>query len=157
MSPSRPAAPASAVASSRAVRVRAVIGAVTCLALGLGLQLLDRSLVIDLLGSVLYVIFAGLLVLLIRPSLTGPAVALIAVAFATVIELLQLTGIPAAIVDAVPLARLVFGSAFDPMDLVAYLVGAVLLVPIVAVIRRLGSSPEGGDGPVTQKTSTPAR
>ena len=56
-----------------------------------------------------------------------------------------------------PLARLVFGSAFDPMDLVAYLVGAVLLVPIVAVIRRPGSSPEGGDGPVIQKTSTPAR
>ncbi|MFE6254324.1 DUF2809 domain-containing protein [Agromyces sp. NPDC057865] len=157
MSPSRPAAPASAIASSRAVRVRAVIGAVACLALGLGLQLLDRSLVIDLLGSALYVVFAGLLALLIRPSLTGPAVALIAVAFATVIELLQLTGIPAAIVDVVPLARLVFGSSFDPMDLVAYLVGAVLLVPIVAVIRRRGSAPEGGDGSVTQKTSTPAR
>jgi uncharacterized protein DUF2809 len=151
----RPAA--SAIASPRAVRVRAVIGAIACVALGLGLQLLDRSLVIDLVGSMLYVLLVGMLVLLIRPSLAAPAVAAIAFAVAALVELLQLTGIPAAIVDAVPLARLVFGSAFDPMDLVAYLVGAVLLVPIVAVIRRPGSSPEGGDGPVIQKTSTPAR
>ena len=155
MSLARPAA--SAIASPRAVRVRAVIGAIACVALGLGLQLLDRSLVIDLVGSMLYVLLVGMLVLLIRPSLAAPAVAAIAFAVAALVELLQLTGIPAAIVDAVPLARLVFGSAFDPMDLVAYLVGAVLLVPIVAVIRRPGASPEGGGGPGIQKTSTPAR
>ena len=60
----RPAPTAPAVASPRAVRVRALIGAVACLGLGIGLQLLDRSVAIDLLGSVLYVLLAGLLVLL---------------------------------------------------------------------------------------------
>jgi len=59
VSPSRPAA--SVIASPRAVRVRTVIGAIVCVALGLGLQLLDRSLVIDLLGSVLYVLLVGML------------------------------------------------------------------------------------------------
>ena len=137
----RPAPTAPAVASPRAVRVRALIGAVACLGLGIGLQLLDRSVAIDLLGSVLYVLVAGLLVLLVRPSLRAVTVAAIALAFATLVELLQLTAIHATIVDAVPSARLVLGSAFDPMDLVAYLVGAVLLLPIVAVIRRPGNRP----------------
>ncbi|TYL53847.1 DUF2809 domain-containing protein [Agromyces mariniharenae] len=137
---SRPAATVPAVASPRAMRVRAVVGALACLGLGLGLQLLDRSSVVDLLGSVLYVMLVGLLALLMRPSLRAVTVAAIALAFATLVELLQLTAIHAAVVEAVPMAGLVLGNAFDPMDLLAYLVGAVVLVPIVAVIRRPGNA-----------------
>ena len=143
MSLARPAA--SAIASPRAVRVRAVIGAIACVALGLGLQLLDRSLVIDLVGSMLYVLLVGMLVLLIRPSLAAPAVAAIAFAVAALVELLQLTGIPTAIVDAVPLARLVIGGSFDPVDLLAYLGGAALLLPIVALIRHSRDAPVRSD------------
>ncbi|HEU0180983.1 MAG TPA: DUF2809 domain-containing protein [Agromyces mariniharenae] len=138
MNPPGPTAPA--VASPLAVRVRAGLGAVACLGLGVGLQLLDRSVGIDLLGSVLYVLLVGLLVLLVRPSLGAVTVAAISLAFATLVELLQLTAIHATIVDTVPPARLVLGSAFDPMDLVAYLVGAVLLVPLVGLIRRPGNA-----------------
>ncbi|MGW4929459.1 DUF2809 domain-containing protein [Agromyces sp. NPDC004153] len=137
---SRPTATALAVASPRAVRVRALVGAVACLGLGIGLQLLDRSVAIDLLGSVLYVLLAGLLVLLVRPSLRAVPVAAIALAFATLVELLQLTAIHATVVEAVPMAGLVLGNAFDPMDLLAYLVGAVLVVPLVGLIRRPGNA-----------------
>lgn len=119
--------------------MRAVVAAVACLGLGLALQLLEQSVAIDLLGSVLYVLLVGLLVLVVRPSLRAVTAAAIALAFATLVEFLQLTAIHATIVEAVPMAGLVLGNAFDPMDLLAYLVGAVLLVPIVAVIRRQGN------------------
>jgi hypothetical protein len=92
--------------------------------------------VIDLLGSVLYVLLVGLVVLLVRPSLRAVTVAVIALGFATVVEFLQLTTIHATIVDAVPAAGLVLGNAFDPMDLLAYFVGAVLLLPLAGLIRR---------------------
>lgn len=118
------------------IRLLAVVGALACLALGLGLQLLHRSSLIDLLGSVLYVMLAGLLVLLVRPSLPALVIAAIALGIATAIELLQLTPIPAVIVESFPPARLVLGSAFDPLDLVAYLAGALLLIPLVRVIAR---------------------
>lgn len=124
------------LAPLRRIRLLAIVGGLACLALGLGLQLLDRSGVIDLIGSVLYVVLVGLLVLLVRPPLPGVVIAAIALGFATVVELLQLTPIHAAVVGAVPPARLVLGSAFDPLDLVAYLVGALLLLPLLRVITR---------------------
>jgi Protein of unknown function (DUF2809) len=124
------------LAPLRRIRLLAVVGVLACLALGLGLQLLDRSPVIDLLGSVLYVMLVGLLVLLVRPSLSGLRIAAIALGIATVVELLQLTPIPTVIVESFPPARLVLGSAFDPLDLVAYLAGALLLIPLVRVVTR---------------------
>lgn len=116
------------------------LGALACIALGLGLQLLDRSPLLDAIGSVLYVVLVGLLVLLVRPALPASVVAAVAFAIATAIELLQLTGIPDSIGTVVPLARLVFGSAFDPIDVVAYAGGAVLLFLLLRVIRRLTRS-----------------
>ena len=124
------------------MRLLAVVGVLACLALGLGLQLLERSSVIDLLGSVLYVMLVGLLVLLVRPSLAGLVIAAIALGIATVVELLQLTPVSAAVVGAFPPARLVLGSAFDPLDLVAYVGGALLLIPLVGVIARTATDRE---------------
>lgn len=135
MTPGDPAA-RPALASLRRIRLFAVVAVLACLALGLGLQLLDRSPVIDLLGSVLYVMLVGLLVLLVRPSLPGLVIVAIALGIATVVELLQLTPISAAVVGAVPSARLVLGSSFDPLDLVAYVAGALLLIPLVRVTSR---------------------
>lgn len=124
------------LAPVRRIRLLAVVGVLACLALGLGLQLLDRSPVIDLLGSVLYVMLVGLVILLVRPSLPRLVIAAIALGIATVVELLQLTPVSAAVVEAVPSARLVLGSSFDPLDLVAYVAGALLLIPLVRVISR---------------------
>lgn len=136
---------------ARRVRLLAVVGALACLASGLGLQLLDRSSVLDLLGSVLYVMLVGFLVLVVRPSMPGIVVAAIALGVATAVELLQLTPIPAVVGAAFPPARLVLGNAFDPLDLVAYVVGALLLLPIVAVIRRVRNAPVGHDAGVRRR------
>lgn len=116
------------------LRVLAVVAASGCLVLGLAL--LDRTPLIDVLGSMLYVVFFGLLIVLVWPRLSAITVAAIALALAVAIELLQLTPVPAAIVDAVPVSRLLFGSAFDAMDLVAYLGGAVLLWALLVLLRR---------------------
>ncbi|MRG59691.1 DUF2809 domain-containing protein [Agromyces sp. CFH 90414] len=119
--------------STARVRLFAAIGIAASLGIGLGLQLLDRNAWIDAAGGILYVALVGLLVLLVAPRLPAWAVAAIALGVAVAVELLQLTGIPAAIVAAVPPARLVFGSSFDPWDLVAYVAGAAILWAVVAV------------------------
>jgi len=124
------------IAPARRVRALGALAVFACLTLGLGLQLVDRSPVIDVLGSMLYVVLVGLLVLLIWPALPRLAVASIGLAIATMVELLQLTGIPSAVVAVLPPARLVFGSAFDPLDLVAYVGGALLLLPLLHAITQ---------------------
>ncbi|WP_350348051.1 DUF2809 domain-containing protein [Agromyces sp. G08B096] len=119
------------------LRLGAAVAAVAVLAGGLALQLGERNAVIDAAGSMLYVVLVGLVVMMIGPRLAPWAVAVIALAVSVAIELLQLTGLPGAIVDAVPAARLVFGSSFDPWDLLAYLAGALLLWAIAVLIRRI--------------------
>ena len=132
-----------AAAPARRIRLRAAVASAGCVALGLGMQLFDRSPLIDVLGSVLYVVVFGLVILLAWPKLPAIAVSSVALAIAVGVELLQLTSIPAAVVDAVPAARLLFGSAFDPWDLAAYLGGAVALFVLLRVIRP-GYAPWGG-------------
>ena len=53
-------------------------------------------------------------------------VAVVAFALCALVELAQLTGIPAAVVDAVPVARYALGTTFAAVDLLAYAVGAAL-------------------------------
>jgi hypothetical protein len=103
------------------------------------LQLVERSPLVDVLGSMLYVVFFGLLLALAWPALPALVTAGVALAIAVTIELLQLTPIPAAIVHAVPVSRLLFGSAFDAMDLAAYLGGAVLLWTLLVLLRASAS------------------
>ncbi|WP_165314301.1 DUF2809 domain-containing protein [Agromyces protaetiae] len=136
------------------MRLRAAACAVGCLVLGLALQVLDRSVAVDVAGSVLYVLLVGFIVVVAAPRPPPLAVAAIGFAVAALVELAQLTSIPAAIVDAVPVARLVFGSSFDPLDLVAYAAGALLLWPLA---RAIGSGGERTRGTTPQKISTPAR
>ncbi|MFF2389173.1 DUF2809 domain-containing protein [Agromyces sp. NPDC058104] len=105
--------------------------AAVVLLVGLGLQLLDRTVVVDLAGSALYACLAGLVVAIVRPGLPAWVVAAAGFGIAAAVELLQLTGIPSRLVEAVPPLRLVFGSSFDPLDLVGYALGALLLIGIV--------------------------
>lgn len=124
-----------------------IVALAGCLALGLGLQLLERSVVVDVAGSMLYVCCAGMLLSALWPALPSPAVASIAFGFAVAVELLQLTAVPQAVVAAFPPARLLFGSSFDPVDLLAYAGGAVLLfgarLAIVGLARRRRPAPAG--------------
>jgi len=127
------------VAERRRLRVLSLVAASGCLVLGVLLQLLDRSLLVDVAGSVLYVGFAGMLLAALWPALSSAAIAAVAFAFAAAVELLQLTGVPPAIVAAFPPARLLLGSSFDPLDLVAYAVGAVLLFIAHVGLTRLAA------------------
>lgn len=127
---------------ARRIRIIGAIIAVACLVLGLASQLLAWSPAVDALASVLYVILVGSLVMLVAPRLPSLAVASIAFGFATAIELLQLTGVPQAIVAAIPAAHLVLGNAFDAFDIVAYAGGAcvVFVLRLLAAPRRAAAS-----------------
>ena len=122
---------------------------------GLGLQLLDRTVAIDLAGSALYAMLVGLLVAIAWPRLAGWIVALAAFGVSAAVELLQLTGIPASIVSAVPPLRLVFGSSFDPLDLVGYAIGVVLLFFVhAAVVRAARRFSSRSSSPASGASST---
>ena len=125
---------ATPTAGSRGIRVRSLLAAAVGLALGLGLQLLDRTLSIDVLGSVVYIVFIACLLRAIWPGLGAVGSAAMAFGFATAIELLQLTELPQLVVDAFPPSRLLLGSAFDPIDLFAYAGGAVLAIVLQIVV-----------------------
>ncbi|SIO09530.1 ribosomal maturation YjgA family protein [Agromyces cerinus] len=131
-------------AGSQSIRVRSGLAAAVSLALGLGLQLLDRTPVIDVLGSVVYIVFIACVLRAIWPGLGAVAVAATAFGFATAVELLQLTEAPQLVVDAFPPSRLLLGSAFDPIDVFAYAGGAVLAYVVLVVwvgTERVVASP----------------
>ncbi|MFB6612280.1 DUF2809 domain-containing protein [Agromyces sp. NPDC056379] len=133
---------------SRGIRVRSGSAAAVGLALGLGLQLLERTPVIDVLGSVVYIVFIACLLRAILPRLGAAVSSATAFGFATVIELLQLTELPQLVVDAFPPSRLLLGSAFDPIDLLAYAGGAVLAFAVQIVLvgtERIVVSPVADD------------
>ena len=59
-----------------------------------------------------------------------------AFALCVAIEVLQLTGAPAGLAEFFPVARLLLGTTFSAIDLVAYLVG-MLGAAVVSTWRRL--------------------
>ncbi|GAA1825751.1 DUF2809 domain-containing protein [Agromyces salentinus] len=136
------------------MRARCAIAAVIVLLAGLGLQLLDRTVAIDLAGSALYACLVGLLVAIVRPGLSSAVIAVTGFAVSAAVELLQLTGLPGLLVDAVPPLRLVFGSSFDPLDLVGYAIGALLLFALHAAARRSSIAPRAASA--TTAGSDPA-
>ncbi|MDG4763293.1 DUF2809 domain-containing protein [Solwaraspora sp. WMMD406] len=87
-------------------------------------------------GTALYasMVYAGVFVLAPRaaPTLAG----VVAVAFCWLVELFQLTGIPAELSVRSLLARLVLGAHFDATDLAWYVVGALPLLVLHVGIDR---------------------
>lgn len=125
-------------------RLIALAGAGACLGLAFGIRLLTGSDVVDSSGALaqnsgtaLYasMIYAGVFVL--APS-SRPAVAAgLAIAFCWLIELFQLTGIPADLSARSLLARLALGVTFDPKDLLWYAIGVLPLLAIHSALLRL--------------------
>lgn len=94
---------------------------------------------LDAAGDVLYAAMAALLVLLCVPRARGLPAGAVALGWCVLVELAQLTGGPAAAVEAVPLAHLVLGTTFAPGDLLAYAAGVALVVGLdAAVSARAG-------------------
>ena len=108
-----------------------MLAAVGLVALGLLVSRLDHPLA-DPVGDALYAAFVYALLVVVAPRARARLVAVAAFGLCALIELAQLTGVPAAAVDAVPAARYVLGTTFAALDLVAYAVGATL----ATVVRR---------------------
>lgn len=102
----------------------AVAGAAV-VAAGLATARLGTGPVADALGDALYAVLVLLLVALARPGLSRVAQAAVALAVCWAVELAQLTGGPAAAVEAWPPARYLLGTTFAPADLLWYAVGVL--------------------------------
>jgi hypothetical protein len=107
------------------------IAGLAVLALGLAITLIDLR--VPRLGDALYAVLVYLVIAALWPRLRRPAVVLATAAFCAGIELFQLTEIPAHIGQAIPLARFVLGTSFDPLDLVAYAIGIALVAAVDAI------------------------
>ncbi len=92
--------------------------------------------VADKLGDLLYAALATFGVWLLTPRAPAGVVGGVAAAWCLAVELLQLTGIPAAAAVVTPLARLVLGSGFDVWDLPAYALGVLVALGVVLLSRR---------------------
>lgn len=127
-------------------RLLTAVAAAATVALGVVAKLAVPGLAGDLLGSALYTVLLALLLALVAPRLVAPRLvaprlaAPVAAGAATAasvgIELLQLTGLPAAAADAFPPVAWVLGSTFVATDLLGYLAGGVAGLVLLRVLRR---------------------
>lgn len=112
--------------------------AVVVAALGLAGRALPGA-VGDLAGGVLYAALVTLLVALAAPRARPATLGAVALAICVAVELAQLTGVPAQVVDAVPPLRYVLGTTFHAPDLAAYAVGAAAAAGGLAAARVIGA------------------
>ena len=132
------------MADPRARRRRLAAGllVVPVVVLGLGARFLGAGPAADLSGGVLYAVLIYVLLVFLRPRAAAWTNAAIALAFCVAVELLQITPIPAALGAAFPPARLVLGSTFVPLDLLAYLIGTALAFGIDSLIASVRAGGE---------------
>lgn len=131
MSRPAPPAPEAAPPRRRTALAAAVVGTLVA---GL-LVSRGTGLAADLAGGALYAVLVQLLVLLVAPR-TRPLVAgAVALGLCWVVELAQLTGLPATAVDAWAPLHYVLGSTFSAPDLPAYAAGVAAVTAIDATLR----------------------
>lgn len=120
-------------------RIAALVALAAVIAAGLAVHLLlPSSVASDVTGDALYAVaaYSGLVLLLPRAPRPVPAAG--AALWCIGVELLQLTGIPLALAERMPIAALVLGSGFDARDLVVYVlaVASAMGVDHAAGTRR---------------------
>ncbi|MBD5785298.1 DUF2809 domain-containing protein [Cellulosimicrobium terreum] len=89
----------------------------------------------DVGGDVLYAVATYALLVLAVPALSPRTAGLVALGWCWLVEVVQATGLAAAMNDAVPPAAWLLGSTFAVRDLVCYLVGVVLAVGVDLAAR----------------------
>ncbi|MDO5745104.1 MAG: DUF2809 domain-containing protein, partial [Micrococcaceae bacterium] len=94
------------------------------IALGLASRFLGTGPMADAAGGVLYAVLLYVLLIVLRPRAARLSNALAALGLCVALELFQLSGIPADLARSFPPIRLVLGTTFVPLDLIAYLIGA---------------------------------
>jgi len=90
----------------------------------------------DFVADALYAVLVFLVLSFVFVRSSSWRIALGAFVICAGIELLQLTGLPATLADGFPPVRLLLGTTFSAVDLVAYLVG-VIGAAVVSTTRRL--------------------
>lgn len=111
-----------------------VVAAAVVVALGLVVRGLPGA-VGDLAGGVLYAVLVTLLVALVAPRSRPVTLGAVALVVCVAVELAQLTGVPAQVVDVVPPLRYVLGTTFHGPDLAGYAVGAATAAGGLAAAR----------------------
>lgn len=101
-------------------------------AAGLAVQVWRGPAWSDAAGTILYAVAGYLVLALVRPSAPPAGLAVVTAALCVLVELAQLTGLPARL----PALRLILGSTFSWADLPWYLVGAVLAGLVDRAWRR---------------------
>ncbi|PYI37165.1 DUF2809 domain-containing protein [Arthrobacter psychrolactophilus] len=101
-----------------------LIAAVLTVALGLAIHFFVPGDLASLIADALYTVLVYLVLAFILPKAQRLWIALAAFAVSAAIELAQLTGVPEQLAVSFPPSRLIFGTTFSALDLVAYEVGA---------------------------------
>lgn len=105
-------------------RRRLLVAAALVILAGLLTRILCSGPIAGLAGDALYAVMVYLVIAVAFPRARSVAVGAGALAICTLIELFQLTGLPALWAQEFWPVRLVLGIGFDGTDLVAYAVGA---------------------------------
>ncbi|MGP9651723.1 ribosomal maturation YjgA family protein [Glutamicibacter sp. AOP38-B1-38] len=119
-------------------RRRIILGISACalVPLGLFLRFLPWGLVADLAGGVLYAALIYVVVAFIVPTRSWHTVGAWALGWCVAVELLQLTSLPREAAALFPPSRLILGTGFAAMDLLAYIVGALTAALADRAARR---------------------
>lgn len=94
----------------------------------------------SLVADALYTMLVYLMLALILPKAKRHWLALAAFAISAAIELAQLTGIPEQLAVSFPPSRLVFGTTFSALDLVAYALGAAAVYFADKLVSERGTT-----------------
>lgn len=119
-------------------RVGLAVAAVVTVALGLGIRAFVDAEWAGPTGDALYAVLVYLVVAFVMPPRPRWVAAVVAWVLCMAIELFQATGIPAELAQQWPPIRLLLGTTFVPLDLLAYTVG----VGLAFLVDRLVSSSE---------------
>lgn len=114
----------------RSVRLLTFASAVIFLAVALAIRAAADGAFEQYSGTALYASIVYAAVVFLWPRVSPLAAGGIAVGFCWLVEVAQLTHIPAALSQRSLLARLVLGVQFDPTDLAWYPIG---IVPLIAL------------------------
>ena len=111
---------------SRIRRALLGIAGLMIVVLGLSIRTLSDAAWTGPAGDGLYAVLVYVLVAILVPSKSKALIAAAAVAVCLMIELFQLTGLPAELGEFWPPVRLVLGTTFGTADLLAYAGGAAV-------------------------------
>lgn len=117
-----------------------LISAAGVTALGLGLHFLAVGELANWITDALYTVLVYLVLALLLPGAKRHWIAASAFAASALIELAQLSNIPAQLAVTFPPSRLIFGTTFSATDLLAYAVGALAVYGADTLISRRGAA-----------------